>query len=265
MTFQNDNLHWVVLVLLVLGIARVVIYYGMSSNDPKSGDQKKFYLETIDSGLIALTLVFFIVRPFIVQAFYIPSESMRNTLEVNDRILVSKFVYFLRPPERGDIVVFHAPEVALENPNEQKEFIKRLIGKPGDVVEIRDGKMFINGQVKDEPYIRRPCDYAMKIVDGKVYHTQWAGGQWSLNTAPVSDPGQNAAISNAPPGKIPPGKYLVLGDNRPNSNDSHKWGLLDGNRIIGKAMCIFWPPQNNEKNFSLDEEIKDRWRVGILQ
>ncbi|MCS6862147.1 MAG: signal peptidase I [Abditibacteriales bacterium] len=264
MTFQNDNLHWVVLVLLVLGIARVVIYYGMSANDPKSSEQRKFYLETIDSGLIALTLVFFIVRPFIVQAFYIPSESMRNTLEVNDRILVSKFVYYLRPPERGDIVVFHAPEVALGNPQEQKEFIKRLIGKPGDVVEIKDGKLFINGQVQEEPYIRQPGRYAMKIVDGKVYWSEWSG-QWYLNDAPVSDPARNEAIRRAPPGKIPEGKYLVLGDNRPNSNDSHKWGLLDGDRIIGKAMCIFWPPKNNEPRYGLDEEIKDRWRIGILQ
>jgi signal peptidase I len=108
----------------------------------------------------------------------------------------------------------------------------------------------------------------MKIVDGKVYHSDWpAGGQWYLNNERVLDPIQNERIRRAPAGKIPPGKYLVLGDNRPNSNDSHKWGLLDGDAIIGKAMCIFWPPQAADTNvhFNPDEAVKEKWRIGILQ
>lgn len=159
-------------------------------------------LEFIDSGLIALVLVFMIIRPFIVQAFYIPSGSMRPTLVENDKILVDKLSYHFRLPNRGDVIVFKAPPVASED---QKDFIKRLIALPGDVVEVRDGLVYINGKAQHEDYIAEPPDYYM---------------------APVT---------------VEPGKVFVMGDNRNDSNDSHCWGQLDESRIRGRAMYIFWP------------------------
>ncbi len=168
----------------------------------RAEEMRSSLLEFIDSGLIALVLVFMIIRPFIIQAFYIPSGSMRPTLVENDKILVSKFAYRFHPLRRSDVIVFKAPpEAALD----EKDFIKRLIALPGDVVEVRDGMVFINGQPLHEPYIAEPPVYDM------------------------------------PPVTVEPGKVFVMGDNRNDSNDSHAWGQLDADRIRGKALVIFWP------------------------
>ena len=182
-------------------------------------------LELLDSGLIAFVLVFLLIRPFVVQAFFIPSESMEPTLLKQDRILVNKFVYRLNEPERGDIVVFEAPEYASYG-NGKKDFVKRLIGLPGDSICVkRQDGVYINGRRLDEPAgIPRP-DY-----------------DWPVNEfgVPVDDPYI-----------VPEGCYFVLGDNRNTSNDSHKWSdprtgqprpELDANLLVGKAMVIFWPP-----------------------
>ncbi|MBI3947968.1 MAG: signal peptidase I [Armatimonadetes bacterium] len=163
---------------------------------------RRSVLEFIDSGLIALVLVFLLIRPFVVQAFYIPSGSMKPTLQINDKILVNKFIYRFREPRRGDVVVFRAPpQAALD----EKDFIKRLIGLSGDVIEVRKGRVYLNGQARDETYIAEPPAYGM---------------------APVV---------------VEPGKVFVMGDNRNDSNDSHAWGQLDESRIRGEAMFIFWP------------------------
>jgi len=103
-------------------------------------------LEFVDSGLVAVLLVFFILRPFVVQAFYIPSGSMEPTLLPGDRILVSKYIYYLGEPQVGDIVVFEAPPQAS---HEEKDFIKRVVGVPGDVLEPRNGKLYRNGKPVD--------------------------------------------------------------------------------------------------------------------
>ncbi|MDH7570617.1 MAG: signal peptidase I [Armatimonadota bacterium] len=160
-------------------------------------------LEFVDSGLIALVLVFLVLRPFVVQAFYIPSGSMRPTLLENDKILVSKFTYRFRRPSRGDVIVFKAPPQA--DPTE-KDFIKRVVGLPGDVIEVQDGIVYLNGEAQSEPYVAEPPAYTM------------------------------------PPVLVEPGKVFVMGDNRNDSNDSHAWGQLDERRIRGKALLIFWPP-----------------------
>jgi len=186
---------------------------------------RSFMLELLDSGLIAFVLVFLLIRPFVVQAFFIPSESMEPTLLKQDRILVNKFVYRLNEPERGDIVVFEAPEYASYG-NGKKDFVKRLIGLPGDSICVkRQDGVYINGRRLDEPAgIPRP-DY-----------------DWPVNEfgVPVDDPYI-----------VPEGCYFVLGDNRNTSNDSHKWSdprtgqprpELDANLLVGKAMVIFWPP-----------------------
>lgn len=173
-----------------------------SSTRSRAEEMRSSVLEFIDSGLIALVLVFMIIRPFVVQAFYIPSGSMRPTLVENDKILVSKFAYRFHPLRRSDVIVFKAPpEAALD----EKDFIKRLIALPGDVIEVRDGMVFINGKPQEEPYIAEPPVYDM------------------------------------PPVTVEPGKVFVMGDNRNDSNDSHAWGPLDADRIRGKALVIFWP------------------------
>src|SRR5438093_316319 len=99
--------------------------------------------EFVESALIAIVLVFLIIRPFVVQAFYIPSGSMMNTLLIQDRILVNKFIFHFRPPHRGDIVVFHAPP---EVSQDEKDFIKRVIGEPGDTVQVVPDTVMVDGK-----------------------------------------------------------------------------------------------------------------------
>ena len=174
----------------------------------KQSPYRELIVELADSGLVAFALVFLLVRPFVIQAFYIPTGSMRPTLEEYDRILVNKFIYHLNKVRRGDVVVFRAPDSAV-GPSSQRDFIKRVVGLPGDRITIRSGEgVFINGDQLREPYI-------------------------SEDRVPAYDWG---------PEKIPTGQYLVLGDNRNNSNDSHHWGTLPRSQILGKAMAIFWPP-----------------------
>ncbi len=200
-----------------------------------------YILEFVDAGIIAVLLVFCIIRPFFIQAFVIPSESMVPTILKGDRIMANKLVYFLRPPRHGEIVVFHAPEWA--DPN-RPDFIKRVIGLPGDRISIHDGKVWRNGQPLDEPYIAEPPMY-----------------EWPTESKVLLRPGQQPVelVHNGEI-EIPPGHVLVLGDNRNFSTDSHRWRAVgaDGQdypcpfvpieNIIGKAMFIFFPP----------------WRIGWL-
>ncbi len=164
-------------------------------------------LEFVDSGLVAVLLVFFILRPFVVQAFYIPSGSMEPTLQAGDRILVSKYIYYLGEPQVGDVVVFEAPP---EASTEEKDFIKRVVGVPGDILEPHGGQLYRNGELVNEPYIRGPVP------------SYWSG--------------------LPPPYKVPEGYVVVFGDNRGNSNDGHKWGPLYRVNLMGKALVVFWPP-----------------------
>jgi signal peptidase I len=171
--------------------------------------------ELIDSALLALGLMFVVIRPFVAQSFYIPSGSMEPTLRAGDWVLTNRFLYRFNPPRRGDVVVFRAPARALAEESaasngparngETTDYIKRVIGLPGDVVEIkRDQGVYINGHLLRES--RDLPDY----TEG--------------------------------PTRVGQGRLFVLGDNRNNSNDSHAWGTLKMDRLVGKAMVIFWPP-----------------------
>jgi signal peptidase I len=147
------------------------------------------------------------IRHFVAEARYIPSESMLPTLEVNDRIIVEKMSYRFHSPERGDIVVFWPTDrLRRENPSLKDAFIKRVIGLPGEKVEVRGGLVYINDQPLRENYIEAPPEY-----------------QWG-------------------PEVVPSDQYLVLGDNRNNSYDSHFWGYVPYDNIIGRAAVRFWPP-----------------------
>ncbi len=146
------------------------------------------------------------IRHFVAEARYIPSGSMEPTLQINDRLVIEKVSYYLNPPEHGDIVVFWPPD-SLTAPGQRRDaFIKRIVGLPGDVVEVRDGEVIRNGEVLSEPYIKAPPDY-----------------QWG-------------------PEEVPDASYLVLGDNRNSSYDSHSWGFVPADNIIGRAVVRFWPP-----------------------
>lgn len=187
-----------------------------------SHDSMKSFRDTLEAIVVALLLAF-VIRAFVVQAFKIPSGSMLETLQIGDHLLVTKFAYDVRlpsnlwldttdgkvlfqtgDPQRGDIVVFKFPE------DETKDYIKRVIGTPGDTVEIRDKAVYINGEKLNEPYVR---------------HTKF-------DNVPIRD--------NFGPVTIPEGRYFMLGDNREGSFDSRWWGTVKREKIVGKALIIYW-------------------------
>lgn len=273
------NLDWWK-VLIIVAVLLVIRFALIKRSDQAS----KTIAETAESLAVAMALVFFIIRPFIVQSFFIPSASMHPTLLEHDHILVNKFIYRFTDPKRGDVVVFKSPPAAHQD---EKDFIKRVIAIPGDTVRITpgyvligedqynhsnlrellgtpgienavklvDSKVFVNGQEKTKAEIAaaagRP-NAKIKIVPGVVY----------LNGKPLNEPytaedpdlpyplpttnpdwivTQKIGKERVELVKIPKGKLLVMGDNRNDSNDARFWGLLDRNRIQGKAMFIFWP------------------------
>lgn len=144
------------------------------------------------------------IRTFVAEARYIPSSSMEPTLQINDRLIIEKVSYKFHNPERGDIVVFN-PTDTLRSQNFKDAFIKRVIGLPGDEIKVQAGKVYVNDKALEEDYIAQPPDY---------------------NFGPVT---------------VPPDQYLVLGDNRNNSYDSHYWGFVPKDRLIGRAFVRFWP------------------------
>lgn len=174
--------------------------------------------EWAESIVIAVILALFI-RTFIVQAFKIPSGSMIPTFEVGDRIFVNKFIYgaripftrlrlpAVRQPRRGDIIVFVSPEPP------KKDFVKRLIATEGETVEIRDGRIYIDGEIAKTP----------SSIGSITYYN-------------IGDYGKEGRSV-----KVPPGSYYVLGDNSASSRDSRFWGFVPKNNLIGKAILIYWP------------------------
>jgi len=164
--------------------------------------RKSGMLEFLVIMLVAFVLVFGFVRPFVVEAYRIPTESMVPTLEVGDRIFVNRFIYRFFEPERGDIVVFDSLET-------DDELIKRVVAVPGDRVRVRNGKLRVNGDFPDEPYA-----VPMLFPDGSVFG----------------------------PTKVPEGEVFVMGDNRANSRDSRFFGPVPVENIEGEAFFRFWPP-----------------------
>ena len=144
------------------------------------------------------------IHTFVAELRYIPSASMEPTLEVGDRLLVEKLSYRFHPPQRNDLVVFKAPP-ELKAQNLHDDLIKRVVGLPGDVVQIHDGQTLINGKVIAEPYVKEEATY---------------------NYGPVT---------------VPQHQYFVLGDNRNHSYDSHLWGVVPERDIVGRAVLRIYP------------------------
>ncbi|MBE0477839.1 signal peptidase I [Candidatus Aerophobetes bacterium] len=163
--------------------------------------------ETAETVIIALILAF-LIRTFIVQTFWIPSGSMESTLLVGDRIMAYKLFYGMDNVQRGDIIIFKFPL------DVRKDFVKRVVGLPGDVVEIRDKKVYINGEELIEPYI--------------VHSDRRNIGFPRDEYGPV---------------KVPPESLFVLGDNRDSSEDSRYWGYVPAKNLIGEVFLLYWPPQ----------------------
>ena len=248
MEFNIESPWWkLAIVAGLVGMREFVRLLSPKEIGTDATETGKWLVETLDSATIAIGLVLFVIQPFILQAFYIPSGSMEDTLRVSDRLLVSRLIFRLRDPQFQDVVVFEAPEAAQQPPH--TDFIKRCMGTPGDVVEMRNGRFFRNGVFVPEPYKLwngpTTISYDMKIVGGAVYSREYYApgqpGQWSQNNIAASDADQ-AKITLAAPGRVPQGFLLMLGDHRSNSNDGHVWGFAPRQNVVGKAICVFWPP-----------------------
>lgn len=177
----------------------------MSENpkEKKEGIFKDFIIPI----LIAIVIVLFL-RHFIIGMYYIPSGSMIPTLDLNDQVVVTKMSYRMHEPERGDIIVFKFP-INEKQGLPEEDYVKRLIGLPGESLEIKDNKVLINGEPLTEPYIA-----------------------------------EDTNMSDFGPVSIPEGEYFMMGDNRNHSNDSRYWGNVDREYLIGKAQAIYWPITN---------------------
>lgn len=177
------------------------------------------------------------IRSYVAEARYIPSESMVPTLLVNDRLIVEKLQYrFGGSPKRGDIIVF-MPTAELRRHNLKDAFIKRVIGLPGEVVELRDGRVYINGRVLDEPYVAREASLPSSQGQNPVNSPIASASQRTETNVCVGDP--NPYLSH--PVRVPANSYLVLGDNRNRSYDSRCWGVVSQDLIVGQAVWRFWP------------------------
>ena len=169
---------------------------------------KPWWRETIETILWALVLAL-ILRTFVVQAFWIPSGSMLPTLQIGDRVLVAKFWNWFKEPSRGSIYVFKYPI------EPDRDFIKRIIGLPGDIIDIRNGVVYLNGSALDEPYVKNRDYFTLRPDSGFKF--------------------------DSIPFVVPENNYLALGDNRRNSQDSRYWGFVPKNYLKGPAFFRYWP------------------------
>lgn len=165
---------------------------------PKSKSSAlRFFIDILET--LVLSVILFVVINTISARIRVDGFSMEPTLHSGEFVVVNKLTYKFNPPQMGDVIVFHFPR------DPEQEYIKRVIGLPGDQVIISDKQVMVNGQILDEPYIAVP----------PVYDSRWT---------------------------VTEGSLFVLGDNRNNSSDSHNWGFVPLEELVGKAVFIYWPP-----------------------
>lgn len=165
-----------------------------------------FFSDTIQTLILAFA-IFSIAYFFLIRPFQVSGESMYPTFKNKEFILTSLIGLRITPPRRGDVIVFQSPN------NHERDFIKRIIGLPGEQVSVKNGKMFINGQVLDEHSYLDPSVQTHQgafLAEGKVL-------------------------------SVPPGSYFVMGDNRTASSDSREWGYLTRKEVIGRVFLVYWP------------------------
>jgi signal peptidase I len=201
---------------------RAFLFFGKKKMRKKKGIIREY----VEAFLVALVLAM-VIRTFIVQAFMIPSGSMEDTLLVGDYVLVSKFAYDFWEPQRGDVIVFKYPlQDNTMNPwiwtkelfmklggvptPPRMDYIKRIIGLPGETLELKDGVVYINNEPLDEPYLKEPPNLNISL---------------NKHFGPIT---------------IPEDSYFMMGDNRNESKDSRYWGVLPKDLIKGKAIIIYW-------------------------
>ncbi len=256
--FSTGELYPSLAVALATGVWGFFTAYRAGS----SAEKRKHYLsedwewaETVFSAVLLASLLMY----FVVQAFKIPSGSMKNTLLIGDHLFVNKFIYGVRVPftgkrllafrpvERGDIIVFRFPS---DDPKELhcgsiqygKDFIKRVVGLPGDKLQVKNGQLFRNGEPAGlEPYAqftdmyRQPLSLEAKALDAAGYQELW-------QTHALDSRLQDILRDQFGPVTVPPGTYMVMGDNRDQSCDSRYWGPVEQRYLKGKAWFIYWPP-----------------------
>jgi signal peptidase I len=236
----------------------------------KRRKEKSVFREYAESIIFAIILAF-VMRQFVVQAFKIPSGSMEQTLLIGDHILVNKFLYRFTSPKRFDIIVFRYPW------DEERDFIKRVIALPGDRVQVRNRRVYVNGQPLKEPYARymvtrlREDNFGPLVVPKKGDTIEIRSDKrLYLNGEPIPIPSgryyprdRGAAMTGfevfygplfprgttlqrpAGPFVVQHDYYFTLGDNRDNSKDSRYWGFVRSTRILGKAFFIYWSWNRN--------------------
>lgn len=202
---------------------------GRHATRSKPSGPLAFFRELPGLILVAFVLAL-LIKTFLVQAFYIPSQSMEPTLRVGDRVLVNKFLFAFREPHRGEIIVFENPSLEERDRNPlaafwnwiieglgvstdpEKDFIKRVIGLPGETIEVRGGRVFVDGKRIKEPYVNQEKD-----------------------------------LSDFGPYRVPEGHLFVMGDNRANSQDSRSTlGPIPRDKVVGRGFIVIWPPSHLE-------------------
>ena len=163
------------------------------------------------------------MQAYIVKPYRVPTPSMANTVKAGERVLIDRTVYHYRSIRRGDIIAFRGPQAV-----DHIVLLKRVIGLPGDTLSLKDGLVYVDGKLLDEPYLRSS--------DGSVTQTLPA----SSFGGPVSD----APWTLARPYTVPAGHYFMMGDNRMDSYDSRYWGPIARSDVIGRAFAVYWPPQD---------------------